>query len=126
MAVCESSCFLEPIVIYERGNVINLYQTVLEKKLDFKYVAVDLDQFDMQVTQEGEQVAILPQTDIETLFQWPKVARKSRRQDRSKSSTADESLPRLIELMSVSQEEFAELSEFFPWSAARLKDYSVR
>ena len=45
VAVCESTCFLEPIMIYRKGFVINLYQTLLGKTLDFKYVAVDLDDY---------------------------------------------------------------------------------
>ena len=43
VAVCESTCFSEPILIYSTGNVFNLYQTIVEKRLDYKFVAVDPD-----------------------------------------------------------------------------------
>ena len=45
VAVCESSCFEEPILIYGKGSVFNLYQVIMNQKLEFKFVAVAEDSF---------------------------------------------------------------------------------
>ena len=47
VAVCESTCFAEPILVYGKGAVINLYNAILDDKLDFDYVAVQADSFKM-------------------------------------------------------------------------------
>ena len=47
VAVCESTCFAEPILVYGKGAVINLYNVILDDKLDFDYVAVQADSFKM-------------------------------------------------------------------------------
>ena len=47
IAVCESSCFGEPILVYSKGAVINLYQIIMQQKLDFKFLAVSKDSFKM-------------------------------------------------------------------------------
>lgn len=45
VAVCEASCYGEPILIYGKGAVINLYEVMMNKKLEFKYVSVREDTF---------------------------------------------------------------------------------
>ena len=45
VALCESSCFGEPVIVYGKGSAINLYQILMKQKLDFKFVAVSRDSF---------------------------------------------------------------------------------
>ena len=47
VAVCESTSFAEPFLVYGKGAVINLYNAILDDKLDFNYVAVQADSFKM-------------------------------------------------------------------------------
>ena len=71
VAMCESTCFSEPVVIYTKGNVINLYQVILDKRLNFKYVAMDTSYLDVKATEEGEYFVTLSQDSIESFFLWP-------------------------------------------------------
>ena len=45
MAVCEPTSFSEPILVYGKGAVINLYNVILQDTLNFKYVAVGDNSF---------------------------------------------------------------------------------
>lgn len=45
VAVCESTCFGEPLLIYKTGAVINLYQVMMKQSLDFTFKAVSSDNF---------------------------------------------------------------------------------
>ena len=46
VAVCEATCFKEPILVYKRGNVFNLYQALMGQRLDYEFVAVEIELFD--------------------------------------------------------------------------------
>ena len=45
MAVCEPTSFREPILVYGKGAVVNLYNVILQDTLNFKYVAVAENSF---------------------------------------------------------------------------------
>ena len=45
MAVCEPTSFSEPILVYGKGSVVNLYNVILQDTLNFKYVAVSDNSF---------------------------------------------------------------------------------
>ena len=47
VAVCESTCFAEPFLVYGKGAVINLYNAILDDKLDFNYIALQADSLEM-------------------------------------------------------------------------------
>ena len=47
VAVCESTSFAEPFLVYGKGAVINLYNAILDDKLDFNYIALQADSFKM-------------------------------------------------------------------------------
>ena len=49
MAVCEPSCFNEPVIVYQKGNVFNLYQNMIEQELEYECVAVDTDNLQVRV-----------------------------------------------------------------------------
>lgn len=40
VAVCESTCFKEPIMVYRPGTFLLFYQALLEDSIDFDYLAV--------------------------------------------------------------------------------------
>lgn len=46
VAVCERTEFEEPIIVYKRGTLFNLYQILLETELLFNYRAVGEDEFE--------------------------------------------------------------------------------
>lgn len=52
VAVCEPTSFSDPILIYGKGGVINLYNVVLNDTLNFKFVAVSESFFN--ITPKGE------------------------------------------------------------------------
>ena len=54
VAVCESSCFSEPIVVYQKGNIFNMYQNLLDAKLPYEFVAVDTDNLEKRESQDGQ------------------------------------------------------------------------
>ena len=45
IAVCEPTCFGEPILIYGKGAAINLYQCILSCRLEFCFIAVSSDTY---------------------------------------------------------------------------------
>ena len=45
VAVCETTEFHEPVLIYERGSVFNLYQLLMDVELPFDYRAVWPDEY---------------------------------------------------------------------------------
>ena len=45
VAVCEPYCFKEPILIYQPGAVINLYQSIMNRTLDFHFMTVSPNSF---------------------------------------------------------------------------------
>lgn len=47
VAVCETTEFEEPILVYRRGTLFNLYEILLEAKLPFNYRAIGEDEFQM-------------------------------------------------------------------------------
>lgn len=52
MAVCEPTSFNDPILIYGKGAVINLYNVVLNDTLNFKFVTVSNSSFNINSTGE--------------------------------------------------------------------------
>ena len=40
VAVCESTCYQEPILVYGKGAVINLYQILMDRRLPFTFISV--------------------------------------------------------------------------------------
>lgn len=52
VAVCEPTCFREPILIYGKGGVINLYQVILGEPLPFSYKSVSEEHFDSDYLNE--------------------------------------------------------------------------
>ena len=54
VAVCEPSCFNEPIVMYQRGNVFNLYQNILGVRLPYEFVAVNTDNLEKRESPDGQ------------------------------------------------------------------------
>ena len=42
IVVCEPTCYREPIVVYQQGTVINLYQVLFDKRLNLAYKAIKL------------------------------------------------------------------------------------
>lgn len=40
VAVCEPTCFSEPILVYGPGTIINLYQVLMDETLQFDYKAL--------------------------------------------------------------------------------------
>ena len=40
VAVCESTCFKEPIMVYRPGTFLLFYQALLEDTINFDYLAV--------------------------------------------------------------------------------------
>ena len=119
--MCESTCFSEPVVIYTKGNVINLYQVILDKRLNFKYVAMDTSYLDVKATEEGEYFVTLSQDSIESFFLWPQRDSPGLRTKLGASKS-----PQPIELMSISRDECLELFDLYPESAQKLKEYSVQ
>mmetsp|Transcript_45924 Transcript_45924/g.60872 ORF Transcript_45924/g.60872 Transcript_45924/m.60872 type:complete len:166 (-) Transcript_45924:1484-1981(-) len=43
VAVCEATCFTEPILIYTKGAAINLYQILMNRRLPFSFIAASND-----------------------------------------------------------------------------------
>lgn len=43
VAACETSCFREPILIYSKGAIINLYQVLMNQRLHFTFIATSSD-----------------------------------------------------------------------------------
>ena len=66
IAVCESSCFREPILVYCKGAVINLYQILIQQKLDFEFLAVSKDSF--KVDNRENKILINYNRNNSTLF----------------------------------------------------------
>lgn len=48
IAICEPTCFNEPILIYNRGAIINLYQILMKKRLSFEFKTVSPSSFRAQ------------------------------------------------------------------------------
>ena len=40
VAVCESTCYQEPVLVYGKGAVFNLYQILMDQTLPFTFVSV--------------------------------------------------------------------------------------
>ena len=45
IAVCESTEYAEPIMVYRRGTAINVYQILMDHKLPFDYRACWQDEY---------------------------------------------------------------------------------
>ena len=45
VAVCEPTSFKEPILIYGKGGALNIYNVVMDDKLNFKLMAVNEDSY---------------------------------------------------------------------------------
>ena len=60
IAVCEATCFKEPILIYGKGAAINLYQVIMNTQLEFQYVAVSANYY---VIKDNEVIISFEQLD---------------------------------------------------------------
>lgn len=49
VVVTEQSEFAEPILVYQRGTVFNLYQVLMETDLPFNYIAAAEDEFQCNI-----------------------------------------------------------------------------
>ena len=54
IAVCEPTCFSEPILIYGKGSAVNLYQCLLNCRLEFCYIAVAQESYKVKFNAEGD------------------------------------------------------------------------
>ena len=116
--MCESTCFGEPILIYKKGGIINLYQVIINKKIDYAFIALEERLFKARINNDGEQEILLSQKDIEQYFLWPtQVSSGNKKQEDSLQP---------IELMSLTREHLDDLMDLFPKAADSLKDYCVR
>ena len=66
VAVCESTCFAEPILIFSKGAIINLYQVLMDRRLPFSLVATSADRFKVSPDVLTEELCVhAEQKDIE-------------------------------------------------------------
>ena len=122
MAVCESTCFGEPILVYGKGAVINLYQLVIKKQLPFTYMAVN----DAFITgnfrqglfdSDGEQVLCYSEPQMEAIYRYNKSLTNAEQHD----SLKDEK----IELYSLEEEVFTKLCDAYPKAKFRMQAYCL-
>lgn len=117
VAVCEATCFAEPILIYTKGAAINLYQIIMSRRLPFSFIATSNDCYKMRSNLlSGEIVVRYDQSEIE-MFRDEKTHLKKKMKKGSTSKS--------IELFSVPRDEFLELCDLFPESKVLLQDYSI-
>ena len=53
VAVCEPTCYEEPILIYGKGTVFNTYQILLEDQLEVQYKAISKNSYRTLVDEQG-------------------------------------------------------------------------
>lgn len=121
--MCESTCFGEPILIYTKGATINLYQILMNRNLPFSFIAASSDCYAVRSDLLTEEPHVpYTQRDIER-FRSSK-ALKQYRQRRKKNKSSDGECAG-VELYAVTKEEFLDLCDLFPRTAALLQQYCV-
>ena len=52
LAICETTCFEEPFLIYGPGAVVNLYQVMMNQRLNFSIKAVSAEFFEERMVDD--------------------------------------------------------------------------
>ena len=117
VAVCESTSYKEPIVVYGPGAFFLMYQVLYDDQLSLDYLAVSTDSLHMK----HDQVCFDASNDV--YFEMPK--KKQKVNSKSGEKGRGESDRHLIELMGISREELDEACELFPESAKHIQRLCV-
>ena len=114
VAVCETTQFQEPVVLYERGTVFNLYQLMMDTTLPFDYRAVWPDEYRKRWH------------DVE--FRELHQVRKNRIafNDHKFKPFEFPSTSKDVQLYSVEKERLEELFEMYPKAEQIFEDYCVK
>ena len=56
VAVCEPTCYEEPILVYGKGTVFNTYQILLEDQLEVQYKAISNNSYNVSEESDGQAV----------------------------------------------------------------------
>lgn len=118
VAVCESSCYKEPILVYGRGAVINLYQIMMEQQLPFNFVALT-DQCFKYTNDRGE--ILMPKEDHLSKRSFLDAEQVIPPGHSARNLTKKP----YAELYSLDKKKFNELIALFPDSARLMQDYAV-
>ena len=117
VAVCESTCYQEPILVYGKGAVINLYQILMDRRLPFTFISVCDSEF--RYNADGEIL-------IETKDHLSKRSfLRERGLDSDDEETAKQGSRQHSELYSLDKKTLFEFCEVFPNSAELLQKYAI-
>lgn len=116
VAVCEQSEFEEPIVVYQKGTPVNLYQIMMEADLPFNYRAIDPDEYSW--TSGASKVIFNEMHDLRKL----KIAfNEHRYKPWDFPQTAKE-----ITLYAVEKDRLEELFETYPFAEEIFESYCLQ
>lgn len=121
MAVCEPTCYEEPIVVYRKGTVFNTYQLLLEVTLQFSFKAISSKSF-VVGREMGERSVINYDAMSQDYFP---LARAETAQTSKRRVKNGEIKEHAIELMAMDSDLFLVACSQFPDSHLCLQRYSI-
>lgn len=123
VAVCEPTSFSDPILIYGKGAVLNLYNVVLNDTINFKYISLSESSF--TVESSGEiHLNLLEWNTYSFSDKIGSKIEKTRLRRNSKSPTQPLKHS-IIEIYSIDTNIFLPLLEFYPKTEEKLQKYAL-
>lgn len=112
LAICETTCFEEPFLIYGPGAVVNLYQVMMSQRLNFSLKAVSADYYQERIVDDGSGYNTITFTENE-------------KRDIFDDYRYSGSVVNGLEFMSIEADVFNDICDLFPRSAAVFQKFSV-
>ena len=101
VAIYEPSCYMEPILVYRRGAVLNTYQVLMDQTLELPFRAIS----------PAKTTSIVKPTDSTEMYFESKAFQRPLNKSRHSFMKSS------VEIMSISRDVFLEACEKFPESA---------
>lgn len=115
---------MEPILIYTKGQAVNLYQIMLDQSLPFSYIATSNECYRVRTNLlSSEYYVKYEQNEIEGFRNEKVVAKHPKKIKKGKNNVIPSTA--LIELFVIGKDDFVQLCDMFPDTAHLLQTHCL-